>query len=153
MKKKRILFLLIVLMVAAAAFYAYREYNRSPVNTAFATPDASLEGAALTAVFEQDELGATTQYVNKLIRVQDALIELTASEPSSPDEPVSYTLVLGTAGAATTIRCSMDSGFSLLKTPVTKGSKIVIQGICSGYNKDELLGSDIVMVRCALLNN
>jgi hypothetical protein len=32
-----------------------------------------------------------------------------------------------------------------------KGDKVVLQGICSGYNKDELLGSDIVLVRCALI--
>jgi hypothetical protein len=45
----------------------------------------------------------------------------------------------------------MDSLFSINTNLLVKGDKVVLQGICSGYNKDELLGSDIVLVRCALI--
>jgi hypothetical protein len=45
----------------------------------------------------------------------------------------------------------MDSAFSVTATPVTKGEKITLQGVCSGYNKDELLGSDVILVRCSLI--
>jgi hypothetical protein len=47
----------------------------------------------------------------------------------------------------------MDSAFAGQQASLTRGQKVTIQGICSGYNKDELLGSDIVLVRCALIKD
>jgi hypothetical protein len=151
MKNKKILLGLLVVVGLLGAFYAYREYNRAPVNTAAAAPDEELTGAALIAAFEQDEAGATGRYVNKLIRVQAVLLDVSTTEPMTPDEKESHTLVIGSNEGSTTIRCSMDSSFSPQQTALTKGATITVQGICSGYNKDELLGSDIVLVRCAFI--
>lgn len=145
MKNKKILLLFIVVAALAGAFYAYREYNRPPLDTSSATPDAELTGAELIAAFEQDETGATSRFAGKLVRVQDVLSEIAV------DESGSYTLVLGAGQSSTVVRCSMDSAFSVTATPVTKGEKITLQGVCSGYNKDELLGSDVILVRCALI--
>jgi hypothetical protein len=153
MKNKKLLLLIVVVVALLGAFYAYREYNRAPVNTADATPDAALTGAALIAAFEQDEAGATSRYVNKLIRVTAVLLDVSTTEAITPEEKESHTLILGSAEGGTTIRCSMDSTFSLPQTTLAKGETVAIQGICSGYNKDELLGSDIVLVRCALIEN
>lgn len=151
MNNKKVLLLLVVVVGLLGAFYAYREYNRAPLDTAMAAPDAALSGTDLIAAFEQDETGATTRYVNKLIRVQAVLLDLSTTEAATPNEKESYTLVLGSAESSTTIRCSMDSTFAGQQASLTKGEPVTIQGICSGYNKDELLGSDIVLVRCALI--
>lgn len=151
MKIKTIIVLVLVLGLLAAAFYAYREYNRAPIDTATSSPDFSVKGAELVAAFERDEPGATARYVNKLIRIEDNLLELKIDEAVSIGAREGYTLVVGSASATTTIRCSMDSLFSINTNPLVKGDKVVLQGICSGYNKDELLGSDIVLVRCALI--
>lgn len=153
MKNKKILLLSVVLAGLLVALYAYNEYNRAPVNTAAATPDVTITDAALTSEFEQDEAGATGRYVNKLLRVQGNLLDLSTSEPTTAQEKESYTVVIGSKEGATTIRCSMDSGFSPQQTPVMVGDKITVQGVCSGYNKDELLGADIVLVRCAVIKN
>lgn len=151
MKNKKILFLLLVVVGLLGAFYAYREYNRAPIDTAAAAADEQLTGEELIAAFEQDETGATSRYVSKLIRVQAVLLDLSTTEAMTPGEKESYTLVLGSTAASTTIRCSMDSAFAGQQALPTKGETVTIQGICSGYNKDELLGSDIVLVRCALI--
>ncbi|MFM8711258.1 MAG: OB-fold protein [Sphingomonadales bacterium] len=153
MKNKKILFLLLLVVAILGAFYAYREYNRAPIDTAAAAPGVALTGADLIAAFEQDEAGATARYVNKLISVQAVLLDIVTTEAATPDEKESYTLVLGSTEGSTTVRCSMDSSFALQQASLTKGKSITLQGICSGYNKDELLGSDIVLVRCALVNN
>ena len=153
MKNKRIVLLLLLVVGLLGAFFAYREYNRAPLDTAAAAPDEELSGAELIAAFEQDEAGATGRYVNKLIRVKAVLLDVSTTEAMAPDEKESHTLVLGSSEAVSTIRCSMDSTFSLQRSTLTKGESITIQGICSGYNKDELLGSDIVLVRCALIKN
>ena len=151
MKIKKVIFLVSLTIVALAVFYAYREYNRAPIDTASSSPDFSVKGTALIADFEQDEAGAAARYVNKLIRVEDTLLDFTVDEAVPNGQQASYTLVLGSAQGNTTLRCSMDSLFSIKATPVAKGQRVVLQGICSGYNKDELLGSDIVLVRCALI--
>ena len=151
MKIKKVIFLVSLTIVALAVFYAYREYNRAPIDTASSSPDFSVKGTALIADFEQDEAGAVARYVNKLIRVEDTLLDFTVDEAVPNGQQASYTLVLGSAQGNTTLRCSMDSLFSIKATPVAKGQRVVLQGICSGYNKDELLGSDIVLVRCALI--
>lgn len=153
MKNKKIVLLFVVVAALLGAFYAYREYNRPPVDTAAATPDETLTDVALVEAFEQDETGATGRYVNKLIRLQGTLLAIDISQPMTAEEKESYTLVMGAKDKSTTIRCSMDSSFSPLQSPVTAGDKVMLQGVCSGYNKDELLGSDIVLVRCALLKN
>jgi tRNA_anti-like len=145
MKNKKILLLIISVALLVGAFYAYREYNRPPVDTASATPDAELTGAELVAAFEQDEPGSTARFAGKLIRVTEVLSDYSA------DETGLYTLVLGAGQSSTVVRCSMDSAFSVTATPVTKGEKITLQGVCSGYNKDELLGSDVILVRCSLI--
>ncbi|MBM3923134.1 MAG: hypothetical protein FJ340_08055 [Sphingomonadales bacterium] len=151
MKNKIIIALALVLGLLAAGLYAYREYNRAPIDTATSSPDFSVKGTELIAAFEQDEPGATARYVNKLIRIEDSLLEIKVDYAASTGEVEGYTFVVGAASATTTIRCSMDSLFSISNHPLAQGDKVVLQGICSGYNKDELLGSDIVLVRCALV--
>ncbi|MFM8709933.1 MAG: OB-fold protein, partial [Sphingomonadales bacterium] len=136
MKNKKVLLWLVLVAGLLGAFYAYREYNRAPLDTAAAAPDAELTGAALIAAFEQDETGATARYVNKLIRVQAVLLDLSTTEAITPGEKESYTLVLGSAESSTTIRCSMDSTFAGQQSVVSKGEPVTIQGICTGYNKD-----------------
>jgi hypothetical protein len=153
MKNKKILIALLMVVGLLGAFYVYREYNRAPVDTAAAAPDAELTGTTLIAAFEQDEAGATERYVNKLIRVQAFLLDLSTTESMTPGEKESHTLVLGVTRGSSTIRCSMDSAFAGQQASLTRGQTVTIQGICSGYNKDELLGSDIVLVRCALIKD
>ena len=152
---KRLVVSIVVVLILVAAFYAYREYNRAPVNTANATPTAVLTGVELIAAFEKDETGATKRYVSldNVVSIQDTLLKIKTNKPSQPGEKESYTLILGTRNRKVSIRCSMDTTFSTAATTLTPGEPVIVQGICSGYNKYEDLGldPDIVFVRCSLV--
>ena len=62
MKNKKILIALLMVVGLLGAFYVYREYNRAPVDTAAAAPDAEL-------------------------REQHSLLLLSMIERNLPDEP------------------------------------------------------------------
>lgn len=145
MKKRRIFFVVFVMVAALAALYGYREYNRGQIDTATARPDASVTATELLSAFEQDQPGANSKYLDKLIRVSDRLREWSA------DENGFYTLTLGSEEGLSSVRCSMDSSFAANVGLLKKGSQVVVQGVCSGYNADELLGSDVILVRCSLI--
>jgi len=50
------------------------------------------------------------------------------------------------------VRCSIDSNFTSQAAGITAGSPIIIKGICTGYNADELgLGADIILNRCVAI--
>lgn len=48
------------------------------------------------------------------------------------------------------VRCSIDSIHSNEAAVIQPGSLIAVKGICSGYNADEMLGSDVILVRSAV---
>ena len=58
-----------------------------------------------------------------------------------------YSVVLGDTASMSSVRCSIDSVHSNEAAAVKKGSIIAVKGICTGFNADELLGSDVILVR------
>jgi hypothetical protein len=36
---------------------------------------------------------------------------------------------------------------------LVSGSKVTVKGVCTGFNADELLGSDVILNRCSIKNN
>ena len=55
--------------------------------------------------------------------------------------------MLGDTASMSSVRCSIDSVHSSEATKVQQGSIIAVKGICSGFNADEMLGSDVILVR------
>ena len=144
MKRKKIIrYSLIVLfvIVAAAAFYIYKEYNRTHQYTASLKPDYSFEAADFIREFEVNEKESNKKYGDKVIRVKGIVKQVIK------DDQGFYTLALGDTSSMSSVRCSIDSMHSKEAATVTKVGMITVKGICSGFNSDELLGSDVILIR------
>lgn len=144
MKRKKILryiFISLFIIVAAAALYIYKEYNRTHKDTASLKPDYSLEAASLIKAFETDEQGSNKKFWDKVVKVNGIVKEVIK------DDKGFYTLALGDTSSMSSVRCNIDSVHSNEAALVKKGSIIAVKGICSGFNADELLGSDVILVR------
>ena len=54
--------------------------------------------------------------------------------------------------SVSSVRCSIDSVHNIEAAAVKKGNNVSEKGICSGFSSDELLGSDVVLVRSVIDN-
>lgn len=144
MKKKKIIqyiVLPLIVVIAAAAFYIYKEYNRTHKDTAKLKPDYSFAATDLIKEFERNEQLSNKKYWDKIIRVEGIVKDLIQ------DDKGFYSIVLGDTTLMSSVRCSIDSIHNSDVSSVKKGTIISIKGICSGFNADELLGSDVILVR------
>lgn len=149
MKRKKIIryiLLGLLLVIAAAGIYIYKEYNRTHKDTAKLTPDYSVTATGLLQEFNGDENASNTKYWDKVIRVQGTVKELLK------DDKGFYSVVLGDTASMSSVRCSIDSLHTSEAATLQKGTPITLKGICSGYNADELLGSDVILVRSVVDN-
>lgn len=144
-KKTWLYILLAILMIAAVTtWYIYKEYNRTHKDTASLKADFSATATALLSEFAADEKSANTKYWDKVIRVEGWLKEV------NKDEKGFYTLALGDTASLSSVRCSIDSLHSAEVAGIEKGRTVAVKGICSGYNADEMLGSDVILVRSVI---
>ncbi len=144
MKRKKIIryvLLALLLVAAAVALYIYKEYNRTHKDTARLKADYSLAATDLIKEFETNEQASNKKYWDKVIRVEGLLKEVVK------DDKGFYSLALGDTLSMSSVRCSIDSMHSKEAEAVKKGSRIAVKGICSGFNADEMLGSDVILVR------
>ncbi len=144
MKRKKIIRYVLfagLLIIAGVAIYIYKEYNRTHVDTSRLKADYSLPATDLIKEFEVNEQVSNKKYWDKVIRVEGDVKEVIR------DDKGFYLLVLGDTSSMSSVRCSIDSVHSKEAGTVKKGSKIAVKGICSGFNADEMLGSDVILVR------
>lgn len=150
MKKKRKLIMIILgvalVVVSAIALYIYKEYNRTHRDTADLKPDYTVSSAELVKEFEAGEQASNKKYWDKVIEAEGMVKDITK------DDKGFYSVVLGDTSSMSSVRCSMDSVHNNEAASLHRGSQARIRGICSGFNADELLGSDVILVRCALIS-
>jgi|CXWL01.1.fsa_nt_gi uncharacterized protein YyaL (SSP411 family) len=147
MKRKKIIryvVLPLLLILAAVAIYIYREYNRTHKDTAKLKPDYSITATDLIKEFEGNEDSSNKKYLDKVIRVEGMVKEL------ARDDKGFYSIVLGDTASMSSVRCSIDSVHSGEAAEIQKNNIIAVKGICSGFNADEMLGSDVILIRSAV---
>jgi tRNA_anti-like len=145
MKKKRIILYILltaILVLAVLAVYIYKEYNRTYEDTAAIKPDYSLSATSLLKEFEIDEPASNKKYWDKVILV-DGMVK-----DRVKDDRGLYSVILGDTASMSSVRCSMDSIHNSEAAAVKKGDRLALKGICTGFNADEMLGSDVILVRC-----
>jgi hypothetical protein len=147
-KQIRIVRVVVILLIAAAVggWYAYTEYNRPLESIADSKAAAVISAIDLISVFEKDSTTANQQYIDKIIEVEGILKEATA------DDQGLFTLALGDESSMSSVRCSVDSVSTQAASQIKKGDQVKIKGVCSGFITDELLGSDVTLVRCVVYN-
>jgi len=147
MKRKKIIrYVLLSLLVIAGAvgFYIYKEYNRAHKDTAKLTPDYTVGATDLLKEFENNEQASNKKYWDKVLSVEGMVKEV------AKDDRGFYAVILGDTASMSSVRCSIDSAHSNEALSVKRGGTITVKGICSGYNADEMLGSDIILVRSVI---
>ncbi|HNR15726.1 MAG TPA: hypothetical protein PKG90_03570 [Chitinophagaceae bacterium] len=147
MKRKKIIlyvFLSLLVIAGAVGFYFYKEYNRTHKDTAKLKPDYTVTATGLLKEFETNEQTSNKKYWDKVLSVEGMVKEVTK------DDRGFYAVILGDTAAMSSVRCSIDSAHSNEAVTVSRGLTVTVKGICSGYNADEMLGSDIILVRSVI---
>ncbi len=144
-KNLKIIVPLVLLVAVLGAWYAYREYNRTPASMESMKADFVTNTATLLGAFEENEAKANQQYLDKVIEVEGAIRAV------NQDEAGLYTVTLGDDGSLSSVRCSVDSVFSEQATELQPGGSVTVRGVCTGFMADPLLGSDVTLVRCTIL--
>ena len=131
-KKKKWLYIssLFAVAITSIAFYLYKEYNRKNIDTAELEPDYTIAASAMIKEFETDQVSASKSY--------------------SKDDHGFYSLMLGDTLSMSSVKCSLDSLHNNEAAALRKGVYAAVKGICAGFNADELLGSDVILVRCMI---
>lgn len=142
---KRNIFILLVVFVGIAAVYLYREYNRRPVYAANAKAEHIVSAPGLIKEFETDEQAASEKYSNKVTQVQGVLTSFDVYNGVT-------TISLGGSSNASNVRCTMDNTDPNIMTPIPIGTLVTVKGICVGFNKVELIGSDVLMNKAIVMS-
>ncbi|HQQ97371.1 MAG TPA: hypothetical protein PLX35_08905 [Cyclobacteriaceae bacterium] len=140
MNKKLILGLLVVAALLAGAGYAYREYYRPHVNMEDVNAAYDQDAITLIREFEGNEARANQKYLSQVLTVHGVI--------KAVDSTSGWVISLGDPDTNTSVRCLMDSTFR--SKALKPGLTIGIKGYCTGFNADELLGSDVLLDRCVL---
>ncbi len=143
-KRKKIIrytLLSLLVIIAAAGIYIYKEYNRRHKDTAALRPDYILSATELIRAFEQNEQQSGKKYSDKVMQVNGTIKEV------KRDEKGFYSVALGEPRSLSSVRCSIDSLHSREAETLKEGATATVKGICTGFNADELLGSDVILVR------
>jgi hypothetical protein len=145
MNKKKIILTILGIGLLFGLFgglYAYKEYNRKNIDIAEAKPSFVMSEMDLIKEFSQDQNTSNKKYLGKLVELSGNIKKI------DTDENGFHTIILGSSVNMSSVRCSIDSSFNSEAHGLTVGSKIIIKGICTGYNADDLgLGSDVILNR------
>lgn len=147
MKRKKIIlyvFLSLFVIAGAVGFYIYKEYNRTHKDTAKLKSDYTVTATDLLKEFETNEQASNKKYWDKVLSIEGMVKEI------AKDDRDFYAVILGDTATMSSVRCSIDSMHSNEALTVSRGIIITVKGICSGYNADEMLGSDIILVRSVI---
>lgn len=140
---KRTLLLIVLVLIIVLGFYGYREYMRGNKDLQEVAAQVTISAPELIKAFETDSAGANRSYLGKIIAVNGTVKSVEKEEGGA-------TIILGEPGTLSSVRCSMDSAHLDQVAAVKEGQSITVKGACTGFNQDELLGSDVVLNRCVL---
>jgi hypothetical protein len=144
MKRKsiRYSFITVILVTAGLIYFAFSEYYRKHKDISEAESAFTLNSDELIKSFSENEKSANLKYLDKVLSVNGNVKSL------DKDDQGMFTIVMGDTGSMSSVRCSMDSSHNEEAAHLKTGNKVSVKGICTGYNADELLGSDVILNRC-----
>ncbi len=140
MLKNKIVFVILFALLAAG-FVVYKMYNKPHANLNEAKADFVVNTTQLLAEFEADENAANQKYLNKIIELSAELSEVQKVEGKT-------IWILSTGDPLANIQCEMDPRFIKENEagPAT-GTKVTVQGICSGKLMDIVLSQVVVKTK------
>ncbi len=127
--------IILLLAVITGGIIGYKMYTKPHRNVTDADAVA-IEAAQLAAQYEDNEAEANSNYLDKVLEISGEVSEITKNQK---EENVITFKGTDMSGVTCTIEKDMPQS-------VTKGQKIILKGICTGYL------SDVILVRCAFKN-
>ncbi|MBC7874135.1 MAG: hypothetical protein H7Y01_09080 [Ferruginibacter sp.] len=144
MKKKKIILAIIFFGIIGGGWYAYSEYTRKVKDLRHVKAGLYMEATELITAFEKDETKSNALFLDKVIAVKGRVKTVEKSAKGH------YTVILGDEGSMSSVRCSMDSVHQQDAGALITGAFFTMKGACTGFNTDELLGSDVILNRCVV---
>src|SRR5687767_8352722 len=133
---------IVFIVIIVGAWYAYKEYNRTPADLRDENATATVSAASLIAAFEKDSAAAGRQYTDRVVAVQGIVKKIVRDQ-----QPV--VIFLGEEGQMSSVQCSMDASYTENKN-IDPGTAVTIKGMVTGYRTDELFGTDVILNRCVI---
>lgn len=141
-KRKWILGITGFLVIAAIALYGYREYHRTNLPMSDMKFSERISAGDLLTAFKLDDSAANARFLGKVLLVEGPVKNI--------DLP-NMMLSLGNQASASSVQCSLESATVPGATLLAPGHIIVIKGNCTGYNEDEILGTDVILNRAIII--
>jgi len=143
MKRKPLIAVIVVVILLAAGLYAWSEFNRETGDLGGESADVVISAGELIAAFEQNADSASKHFIDKTVEVTGQVKGIDTSG----------VLSLGVSGSMSSVQCSMDEKNELAYESLQEGQALRIKGKCTGYQSDDLLGTDVKMNFCVLSEN
>ncbi len=137
-------FYTIIVILIGITFFAFREYNRTHKDVNQESAAFTVSSEEITGAFNSNEKEANKKYLDKIVSVKGTVKSI------ETDDLGSNTVVMGNTNSTLSVRCSLDSIYNDDAKKIKMGEQITVKGICTGFNSDELLGSDVLLNRCAI---
>ncbi len=137
--RRRIIYLAIAAS-AIALLIVYKLYNKPHADLRKTKPVASLTTSELKVAFENDEVKANADFLNKVLEVKGKLVEIRHAEGN-------VQMVLDAESELSNVVCAMDARFVPPLDNFQIGEVYIFRGICAG----KLM--DIVLNQCILVKN
>ncbi len=135
---KKTLLIAALLIFFAGGFVAYKMYNKPHADLNEVNADFKLNATEWLAEFAADENAASTKYLNKIIELTAEFAEIQKVEGKT-------IWILSTGDPLANVQCEMDPRFlKENETGPAPGTKVTVQGICSGKLMDIVL-SQVVL--------
>lgn len=144
MRRKKIFFIVLGFIAITAIIYGYQEYTRSVEDLLYVKEDYKIEAIEFLGKFEANEKDANEKYLDKIVAVKGAIKDIIK------DDRGFYTVIIGVKENSSSVRCSVNPDHQDKADLLQMGNSVTIKGVCTGFNADELLGSDVILNRCVI---
>lgn len=144
MSKKKIIISVIAVAILCGGWYGYAEYTRKVQDLDQVKAQVRMNADELITAFEKNESEANAMYLDKIIAVKGQIKTI------EKDDMGHYSVILGDESSMSSVRCSMNPAHNENVAELTAGTFITMKGACTGFNADELLGSDVILNRCVV---
>lgn len=122
---KRKIILIVLVIIAVVAIIGYRMFTKSTPDIVQDKPDVTVTAKELITAFEVDTAAAGKRFIDKVVEVTGMVKTVDTSGA----------VVLGEDGSPSEVVIGLDRRHVADAHQIKEGSTVVMQGICSGYNK------------------
>jgi hypothetical protein len=130
------------LIIFTIAIYGLREYYRTHLPMSKMKVEVRITSTELLQAFSADDSMANKRFLGKVLLVEGPLKTI-----DLPNKLIS----LGEGDSMSSIQCSLENSSVPDAKRLKKGDVIAVKGNCTGYNTDELLGTDVILNRAIVV--